>query len=150
MKYDRRPGKKAQATPDQGGALLFGLIELGAQLHQQIEDALEKVGISLAKQGVLRTLAEAGAPLPLSELAARQKCVRSNITQLVDRLEADGLVRREPDPDDRRSIRAVLTTEGAARQEAGEREVERVRESFMNSMRSSDRAALERILKSLG
>ena len=29
-------------------------------------------------------------PLPLSQLAERCSCVRSNITQLVDRLEADG------------------------------------------------------------
>jgi len=38
--------------------------------------------------------------------------VRSNITQLVDRLEKDGLVRRRSDPDDRRSVRAALTPAG--------------------------------------
>jgi DNA-binding MarR family transcriptional regulator len=42
-------------------------------------------------------------------------CVRSNMTQLIDRLEADKLVRRVADPGDRRSIRAELTQEGRGR-----------------------------------
>jgi len=39
-------------------------------------------------------------------------CVKSNVTQLVDRLEADGLVERAPDPNDRRSRLAMLTERG--------------------------------------
>jgi len=38
--------------------------------------------------------------------------VKSNVTQLVDRLEADGLVERTADPNDRRSRIAVLTAAG--------------------------------------
>jgi len=38
--------------------------------------------------------------------------VRSNITQLMDRLEKDGLVRRRADRDDRRSVLAELTPAG--------------------------------------
>ena len=34
------------------------------------------------------------------------------MTQLVDRLEADGLVRRVADPTDRRSVKAEITDEG--------------------------------------
>ena len=52
----------------------------------------------------------------LSELASRMICVRSNITQLMGRLEADGLVQREEDPHDRRCVRATLTPLGRERQ----------------------------------
>ena len=38
--------------------------------------------------------------------------MKSNVTQLVDRLEADGLVSRDGDPNDRRSRLAVLTDAG--------------------------------------
>ena len=38
--------------------------------------------------------------------------MKSNVTQLVDRLEADGLVSRAADPNDRRSRLAVLTSAG--------------------------------------
>lgn len=37
---------------------------------------------------------------------------RANITGLVDRLERDGLVYREADPRDRRSLRAKITAQG--------------------------------------
>ena len=88
-------------------------------VESRLEAALEPLGLSLAKFGALAQLAAAGEPLPLSTLAERRACVRSNITQLVDRLEADGLVKRSDDPRDRRSVRAELTDEGRARYEAG-------------------------------
>jgi DNA-binding MarR family transcriptional regulator len=98
---------------------------------------------------VLSKLAEAGGPLALSDLAARLSCVRSNMTQLVDRLEADGLVRRVDDAADRRSVRAELTPLGQKRQAAGARQVEKVRRAFASSLPQADRAALERALAAL-
>jgi DNA-binding MarR family transcriptional regulator len=88
-------------------------------VEARLEAAVEPLGLSLAKFGVLAQLAAAGEPLPLSTLAERRACVRSNITQLIDRLEADGLVKRSDDPRDRRSVRAELTAEGQTRYEAG-------------------------------
>lgn len=48
----------------------------------------------------------------LTDIGAELLCVKSTITRLVDRLEADGLVRRTPDPDDRRAQRLLLTQRG--------------------------------------
>ncbi|HET8645830.1 MAG TPA: MarR family transcriptional regulator [Vicinamibacteria bacterium] len=84
-------------------------------VETKLEAALEPLGLSLAKFGVLSRLAAAGEPIPLGTLAEQSACVRSNITQLVDRLEADRLVVRAPDPHDRRSIRAELTEAGRER-----------------------------------
>ena len=81
-------------------------------VEERFEAALEPLGLSLAKFGCLAKLVAAGEPLPLSTLAERCACVRSNITQLVDRLEADKLVVRADDPHDRRSVRAELTDGG--------------------------------------
>jgi DNA-binding MarR family transcriptional regulator len=64
-------------------------------------------------------LIEAGGSLPLGQLAERLACVKSNVTQLVDRLEIDGLVSRAPDPNDRRSRLAVLTDAGRRAWEQG-------------------------------
>src|SRR6476619_1937902 len=63
-------------------------------LEGRLEGALEPLGLSLAKFGVLSTLVASKEPLPLRLLAEQCSCVRSNITQLVDRLEAEKLVRR--------------------------------------------------------
>ena len=91
------------------------LVRAAHLVEGQLEAALEQAGMSLAKLSVLRHLVMAGEPLPLSHLAERCSCVRSNMTQLVDRLEADGLVRRVADPNDRRSVRATLTRAGQRR-----------------------------------
>lgn len=54
-----------------------------------------------------------GQRLRMHELAHFIVLSRSNMTRLVDRLEAAGLIRRDNDPDDRRGAFAVLTGAGA-------------------------------------
>ena len=105
--------------------LIFSLVNAGRAIEQRLDEALAGVGLSLAKFGALTHLVEAGEPLNLSECAKKMACVRSNITQLMDRLEADGLVRRVEDPQDRRAVRASVTRLGAERQAAGAKEVAR-------------------------
>jgi DNA-binding MarR family transcriptional regulator len=139
-----------QTTSRTADGLMFALIGAAHDLEGRLEQGLSNVGLSMAKHGVLKILADAGEPLSLSELATRQACVRSNITQLVDRLEADGLVRRMPDPDDRRGVKAALTAGGIDRQTAGARVIEQVRDDFSRALSEADRAALDRVLSALG
>jgi DNA-binding MarR family transcriptional regulator len=118
-------------------------------LGARMEEALEPLGLSLAKFGILAKLVAAGEPLPLSTLAERQACVRSNITQLVDRLEAERLVRRADDPADRRSIRAELTAEGRARHAAGLRALERAEKEAFAPLPAAQRKQFVEMLQSL-
>ena len=80
---------------------------------------MKAVGLSAAKYKVLSQIAKSKEPVPLRLLAEEQQCVASNVTTLVDRLEADGLVRRVDDPADRRSKRATLTSLGEEKAEDG-------------------------------
>ena len=96
----------------------------------EVEAKLGTLGLSLPKLMALKALADAGESLPLGQLAERLSCVKSNITQLVDRLEADGFVTRDADPRDRRTRLAVLTgagrkacIDGSRIQQAAEREL---------------------------
>ena len=91
---------------------LFAVLHASSVLESRLEARLSEVGLSLAKLAALNRLTEAGESLPLGQLADRLSCVKSNVTQLVDRLEADGLVSRTADPNDRRSRLAVLTDAG--------------------------------------
>ena len=125
---------------------MFSLLEAAHALEQRLETALGEVGLSMAKYGVVSQLAKARAPLALSELATRQSCVRSNMTQLIDRLEADGLVRRVDDPDDRRSVRAAITRLGEERAAAGARAMKLVEDDFAASIPPRDRDILARML----
>jgi DNA-binding MarR family transcriptional regulator len=128
---------------------LMSVLHAAAEWEGRIESALDTVGLSGAKFQALRHLVTAGGPLTLSELADQASCVRSNITQLVDRLEADALVERVDDRHDRRVIRAQLTALGRERYAAGAKLVDAVSAEFAASIPASDRAVLNKLLSRL-
>ena len=127
----------------------FKLLKAAHALEDRLENSLAEVGLSSAKFGALNQLVQAKEPLSLSDLAGRVACVRSNITQLVDRLEADGLVRRISDPDDRRSVRAEVTPLGRERHGAGAARVEAIQKLFAETIGDADKDALDRALSAL-
>ena len=129
--------------------IFFMLLEAGRAQFARLEEALKTVGLSAAKYYVLSQLAEAREPIPLRQLAQEQECVPSNMTTLVDRLEADGLVRRIDDPTDRRSKRAELTALGHEKAEAGAMVVADVETAFSASLGPTERLALEKVLSAL-
>jgi DNA-binding MarR family transcriptional regulator len=118
-------------------------------LEERLEAALEPHGLSLAKLGALSKLAAAGEPVPLGTLAERLSCVRSNITQLVDRLESEKLVVRSDDPRDRRSVRAELTPQGKARHATGMRALEKAERQILSRLTSKEQNDLVRLLSIL-
>ena len=125
------------------------LLEAARTQLDRLEDALRPVGLSAAKYYVLSQLADAPEPVPLRQLAQEQECVPSNMTTLVDRLEADGLVRRIDDAADRRSKRAELTELGREKAAAGAEAVAAVEAAFAESLGPTERLALEKVLGAL-
>lgn len=127
-------------------ALLWSIIAAGRQIEEKLEAALGETGLSLAKLNALRHLVEADAPMALGQLAEKIACVKSNVTQLVDRLENDGLVRRVPDPNDRRSVLAVVTEEGRARFQAGNQSLAKAEAELLEQLPESARAGVAALL----
>ncbi len=128
-------------------SLLKSLGQANRLAETRLEAALAVLGLSVAKLGVLRVLIQAGEPLPLGQVAERLACVKSNVTQLIDRLEADGLVQRGADPADRRSIRAAITAEGRRRYDLGVREEARISQDLFEGLVPSEREALAALLQ---
>lgn len=122
--------------------LLAQLMQTLGSVESRLESALEPVGLSLAKYKALSQLARAEEPLPLGTLAERFACVRSNITQLVDRLEAEGLAERTFDPQDRRCVRAQLTAEGRARYAAGVKALSAAEKALFAPLKKQQRDGL--------
>lgn len=85
---------------------LYTLVEAVRREH---EEAAAKVGLTAAQATILSLLAE---PTSMRGLAERMGCDASNITGLIDRLEAKGLVQRTAEPGDRRVKRIVQSREG--------------------------------------
>lgn len=91
------------------------LITFHARTIERIDRALVEAGcVPLHWYDVLIELYEAPEKkLRMHELAAKVVLSRSGLTRLVDRLEEAELLRRQPDPRDRRGFYATLTVEGA-------------------------------------
>lgn len=84
-----------------------------ATVTRRLEQELADAGMPLGWYDVLLQLAEAPRHrLRMAELADRVLLSRSGLTRLVDRLQAEGYVRRERSPDDARGTFTVLTREG--------------------------------------
>jgi DNA-binding MarR family transcriptional regulator len=108
--------------------------------------AASELDLHPAQAGALMQLS---SPLPMSELAGQLGCDSSNVTGLVDRLEARGLVARQASAEDRRVKHVVLTEEGEALRERmlvklGEAPVgfERLRAAEQRQLRDLLRQAL--------
>jgi DNA-binding MarR family transcriptional regulator len=127
------------------GSAMFALIHAARVLEDRLEKALDSVDLSMPKFSVLSALSRAGRPQTLGDLAAHLSCVRSNMTQLVDRMEADGLVRRLSDPSDRRICLAELTPLGVERAAAGATLVAEVQSQFEATLSEEDRTVVGRV-----
>ena len=123
------------------------LIEAARTLESRLEQALAPHQLSLAKFGVLRCLVHEDRPLPLSAIAQRQRCVRSNMTQLTDRLEADGLVRRVDDPNDRRAVLAEPTEAGRVAHDAAVQVLRAEEERFLQGLSPDERGIMTDLVR---
>ncbi len=74
-----------------------------------LDKRLKPYGFSQATWQVLLKLRRAGQPLLQAELAARIGIEPASLVRLLDVLQQDGWITREPDPDDRRAKRVWLT-----------------------------------------
>ena len=119
---------------------LFALLRASGRIEAELESRLGEIGLSIPKLAALHQLVSAGDSLPLGHLAERLLCVKSNVTQLVDRLEADGFVARASDPTDRRSRLAAITAEGRKAYAKGA-EIQRSAERDLFGVLSDDEAA---------
>lgn len=95
----------------------LGALRLAAkQIHDSMERFAELHGLSESRLGVLMRLHHsASRQMPLGALAEGLNVTPRTMTDIVDVLERDGLVRRAPDPADRRSVLAVITKGGTSR-----------------------------------
>ncbi len=100
-------------------ALLQDLWHTSKCAEQHVDALLAEVGLSHAKLWGLSHLVEESQPLQLRHLAQRLGGAKSNATQLVDRLAADGLVQRVFDPEDRRNVLVEIMPEGRKRYAQG-------------------------------
>ncbi|WP_323778672.1 MarR family transcriptional regulator [Leisingera sp.] len=98
----------------------MGVIGRVARLYLMYQRGMQatfaEFGLNAAKFDVLATLRRSGNPYTLSpgDLLKATMVASGTMTNRIDRLEADGLVKREVNPEDSRSFLVGLTKEGLA------------------------------------
>lgn len=124
---DDRLGAEARAAPDDHVALRvwLRLLACSNDIEREIRRRLRaRFGVTLARFDYLAQLHRHPQGLRMNALSKYLMVTGGNVTGLTDELEKDGFVRRESDPDDRRSWRVALTPEGRRSFEAMAREHE--------------------------
>jgi DNA-binding MarR family transcriptional regulator len=102
---------------------------------------------TLPRFDVMAALHRSREPVTMSELSRMLLVSNGNATAVVDRLEADGLVRRIPSETDRRTVHVALTEEGRSRFEHLAAEHEREVNKLYGDLTADELDTLNAILK---
>lgn len=98
-----------------GMAAVTSLMRGQQLMLARVDRLLRPLGLTFARYEVLMLLMfSSRGSLPLSVVGNRLQVHPTSVTSAVDRLEAQGLVRRSPHPRDRRAVLAELTDDGRA------------------------------------
>jgi DNA-binding MarR family transcriptional regulator len=93
--------------------VFLSLLRTADQVAVPVVEVLRSASLSQSQYNILRILRGAGEEgLPCGEIAERMVRRDPDLTRLLDRLEAAGLVSRSRDTRDRRVVRAVITRKG--------------------------------------
>ena len=101
-----RPGRPAESSEEIAGRLRLSATRLARRLRQEAH-----TGLSPSQLSALAAVERHG-PLTLGALAEHEQVAPPSVTRVVAKLEADGLLTRQPDPDDRRVTRVLVTPKG--------------------------------------
>jgi DNA-binding MarR family transcriptional regulator len=126
------------------------LLEAAASLLRVTQPTLESRGLSSQWfEALLRLARTPGGRLRMSELASSMTSITpSGLTRLVDRLESEGLVRREQCPSDRRGSFAVITDAGLeVVQDVIPQHLDDLERCYISLFSEREQAQLERYLR---
>jgi len=102
----------SEATSDEDAVRVwFRLVRLETRMRVAIADRLRSIGLSVPQCDVLTTLTEKEG-VSQQGLAVRLYVTKGNISGLIDRLVAAGLVERRPTASDKRQYAIFLTPQG--------------------------------------
>lgn len=101
--------------PSRAMAAVTSVMRVQQILLSAVDGALRPHGLTFARYEalVLLTFARSGR-LPMRVMGERLQLHPTSVTNIVDRLQADGLVRRVPHPTDRRATLVEITDSGVA------------------------------------
>ncbi len=139
---------QAAASPADGDDLTEAFWAVTRRLREKSQETLAPWDITPAHWRALRVLRRHGV-MRLSELSDWLHIAPRSTTEVVDALEGRGLVRRRPDPGDRRATLVEVTEPGGELLEAIRDARGAEAERLFSRLSPADRSDLARILRQL-
>jgi DNA-binding MarR family transcriptional regulator len=136
------------ADQDSGESLSEIFWSVARQLREASQETLAPWDITPAHLRAMRALGHHGS-MRLSDLSGRLHIAPRSATEVVDALESRGLVRRQPDPGDRRATLVEMTEHGAEVMTAIRAARGNDAERAFGRLSPADRTELARILGQL-
>jgi DNA-binding MarR family transcriptional regulator len=133
--------ERTTSVAEEAWRLLF---ELAKRKHSALVPALAELDLTPVQGHALRLL-DPGRPIAMSALADALFCHASNVTGIVDRLEARGLVERQTGRADRR-VKTLALTEAGKRVRSRVVELMRTPPPEIAALSASDQRALRDVL----
>jgi DNA-binding MarR family transcriptional regulator len=124
------------------------VVEFGKAYTHHLWSEMGRAGTTPARARLLAALQCQGS-CKMSDLGALLSVTPRNVTKLVDALEAEGLVVRQPHPSDRRATLIVLTDRGALVGKESALADHAAAARLYEQLGPSDRQHLARILRKL-
>jgi DNA-binding MarR family transcriptional regulator len=120
-------------------------------LDKNLGEVLIQNGLNMSEYKLLIHLRNQGPPYRLSpsRLAQRQQTSSGAMTNRLDRLERSGLVRRSPDPDDRRGVLVALTDEGNQLLDKAVKEQAKREGELLDALDAGEKEQLNALLRKL-
>ncbi|MDM7829962.1 MarR family winged helix-turn-helix transcriptional regulator [Cellulomonas edaphi] len=137
---------QTDGSPGEFLDLLYGVLHA---VRRETAVLLRSVGTTPGQLRFLRTLSRCDSPQRLGEIAERLDVAPRSVTSKVDQAEADGHVRRIPDPTDRRATRIELTDAGRALLAAVAVQQHQGAEERLSVLSDDERAELLRLLRAV-
>ena len=141
-----RPDLDVSAT-----GILGRISRLAAVVEQEMDEVFAPEGLTGADFVVLAGLRRSGKPYQLrpSELSRSMMVSAGGTTKRLDRLEVRGLIRRDPDPADRRGTLVTLTDAGLAAIDTVMSEHVQNEKRLVEALSANERGTLTRLLRKL-
>lgn len=93
--------------------LAYLIASLNRRLEAELEERLRPGGVSIEQYRILEVL-DASEPVAMGEIARQSLIEAPTLTKIIDRMVAEGLVYRAPDPNDRRRVLILTAPAGKA------------------------------------
>jgi DNA-binding MarR family transcriptional regulator len=136
--------EEARARTDPG--VSYAVARLHQRLFASITERVAPYGLTTLQFTTLSVLSRHGEPLSTSQLARRAFMTPQSMSEVIHALERNGLIRRNPDPNHRRTLPATVTAKGRRVLAACDEAVADFEDSMLEGFSEKDRVAFRNMV----